>query len=222
MTEIDKINRPVIPLILILLPLITVCTFLLSSGTSAKYSFWPGYHILITDFKDNSEISSILENEDNFTEVVSRYNTELEYSNYNELKKISISSLIKRFNPSDPRFDKYMQSAESYFITESGGREKEIIYIKTDLSENKTSVILENILPEENSWEIASLSNSRLTFIAPAVFLSILHPACIFKKMKSFIFSFFIFIPLDGCHTKNRYQSLLCCCFKYLFYQLYN
>ena len=193
MTDKDKIIRrqTVIPLILIMLPLMAVFILTLSSGISSKYSFWPGYHILITDYKDNSEISALLENDDNFYEIVSRYNTDIEYSNFNELEKISISSLNDRFNPADPRFDSFMKSADSYFKTESESIEKEIIYLKTDLSENKTAAVLENIIPEEYSWEIASLSFSRLSFIAPAVFLLITALLIFLKKMKS-IFFFFI------------------------------
>ena len=192
MTDIDKLigKKTVIPIILILISVIVFISFSLRQIPSKKYSFWPGYHILLLDKQDNSSVSLLLQNENHFEEVISRYSTEVEYTNYNELKKVGISSLENRFNMLDPRLDRYMKSLPLFFFTESEGEEKEIIYLKTSLSEDESSELLSELIPEKTAWEIASAAGSRSSFLYPLLFAVITASLVYVKKMKSFFFFF--------------------------------
>ena len=193
MTDIDKLigKKTVIPIILILFALLLVIYFFCGSLPDKKYSFRPGYHILLLDKQDNSLISSLLDKSGRFDEIISSYNTDVEYTDYNKLKTVKVSRLKERFNTLDPRLDSFMDSVQKYFFTASDDFEKEIIYIKTSLSESETVSILNDLLPEKTVWKIASLSrNSRIRFLYPFLFALITASLVYVKKMKSFFFFF--------------------------------
>ncbi len=193
MTDIDLILRKKtnLPVILILIIAATALFSVLDETPSKKHSFWPGYHLLLVSRNNDSSleyISDLLVGEKIFDEIVSKYNTEIEYSNYNKLEKIRISSLEKRFNQQDPRYDSFMKKVPNYFETESEGVRKDIIYIKTLLTERRTESVLENILPDNTEWEIASVNLKKSVFINSAVFLLIIASLVYVKKMKSAFF----------------------------------
>ncbi len=201
MTDIDTIVRKttVIYILLILAALLTFAATVLFKIPSGKFSLWSGYHILVVDKYESgnevpesrlSALSELLEKEGSFDEIVSRYNTEIEYSNYNELRKVKLSDLEKRFNILDPRYDSYMKKIPLYFTTGDEKDEKEIYYIKTSMSEDEAVSVLDSIMPESMVWEIASMSVARSVFILPAIFILITASLVFIKKMKSMFFLF--------------------------------
>ena len=190
MTDIDKLigKKTVIPIVLVLISVLFVIYLFTGNLPSKKYSFWNGYHILLLDKQDNSMISALLEDCGSFNEIISRYNTDIEYTDYNELKTVKLSNVKNRFNALDPRFDSFMKSVQKYFFTEIEGREKEIIYLKTDLSESQTVPVISELIPEKTEWEVASVSASRLSFIYPVLFFLIAASLVYVKKIKSVFF----------------------------------
>ena len=200
MTEISNITRGK-TVLLIVLSLVLILSALFSvviTMHDKKYSFWPGYHLLLVEKKDNQALSELLEKEMSFKEIISKYNTDVEFSNYSTLKKVMLYRVNERFNSLDPRFDKYMKNAGAYFETESGSMEYEIIYIKTDLSEQETSEILENIIDKKIKWELASVSYRNFRYLILSVYLIISAALMYVKKLKSPFFFFFIIRMVSG------------------------
>ena len=194
MTEISNITRGK-TVLLIVLSLVLILSALFSvviTMHDKKYSFWPGYHLLLVEKKDNQALSEQLEKEMRFKEIISKYNTDVEFSNYSTLKKVMLYRVYERFNSLDPRFDKYMKNAGAYFETESGSMEYEIIYIKTDLSEQETSEILENIIDKKIKWELASVSYRNFRYLILSVYLIISAALMYVKKLKSPFFFFLL------------------------------
>ena len=177
-----------VQLVLTSVLLMSAVIMLLNIIPEKKYSFWPGYHILVINKGDNSRTAEILEKEGSFTEIVSRYNTEIEYSNYNDLEEIELSRIPDRFNNLDPRLDSYMKKAAGFFNAEFKGKGYEIIYLKTELSENETAAVLKKLLNGKTEWQIASASYPVFKWMIFTVYLIIISTLVYVKKIKSYIF----------------------------------
>ncbi len=156
---------------------------------SARYSFWNGYHLLLLEKRENnSDISGIIENAEGFDRVVSKYNTSLEFTNYNTLEKVLLSDIERRFNPEDPRLDPFMKEAGKYFTAFFRGESYDIIYIKTDFSERKTAAVLRNILGKDIKWKLAFKYSLLYRYFVMLLFISVIASLIYVKHIKTYIF----------------------------------
>jgi hypothetical protein len=112
-----------------------------------------GYHVLITEETDYTPlISERLEKSGFFDEVVSKYNTYLEYSDFAELQLIRIDRIEKRFNQSDPRFDSFLQKAGNYFKAYKGEKEYSLFYLKSEAGYQTVKNVVASLIGTDRFW----------------------------------------------------------------------
>ena len=134
--------------------------FAISNVKSVNINGWKGYHTLLVEKStDNNSIYTKLRESDFFSEVVSEYNTEVEYSNYNSLSYITVDKLEKRFNKQDPRFDDFIGKISGYFNAYSDNKPYSVYYLKTDASYNQASDAINFILGSNYRWLMPKYEN---------------------------------------------------------------
>ena len=114
---------------------------------------WKGYHILIVEENGNTQhVLDRLVKSGFFDEVVSKYNTYAEYSDFNELQLIRIDRIEGRFNHSDPRLDSFLKKAGNYFRAFKGENEYSVFYLKSDAGYQAVKNAVITLLGTDHYW----------------------------------------------------------------------
>jgi hypothetical protein len=84
--------------------------FAISKAENIDIKGWKGCRILLVEKSmDNDSIYKKLKESNFFDEVISKYNTEVAYSNYNSLSYITVDKIEKRFHPQDPSLSNFIK-----------------------------------------------------------------------------------------------------------------
>ncbi len=109
----------------------------LSAGHFKSDRIWDDYYIIgIPEGEAYTSAEVISSDSILSTEIVSAYNTEFDFNDFGTIEKTSLSEIGERFVAGDPRLDDYISGANEYFfIKAKDGRDYELIYVKSELSE---------------------------------------------------------------------------------------
>lgn len=136
---------------------------------------WHNYLIFLVE-KDGreKEVFKKLEKSDSFmasvTEIISPYNTLINYTNYNNLDSVTVDKISSRFHPADPRYDKFMQNVPSYFSGKLGETECTVFYFgkKEGYSLSSVNKAAAEILGEPKSLYNWIIPEGGATYFKPA------------------------------------------------------
>ncbi|MCL2480655.1 MAG: hypothetical protein FWF38_02980 [Spirochaetaceae bacterium] len=138
---------------------------------------------------DNS-IYTKLQESNFFDEVVSEYNTEVAYTNYNSLSYITVDKIEKRFKQQDPRFDNYIRKISGYFRAYLDDNPYSVYYLKTETGYSQTSAVIDSILGSDYSWIMPKYENYQLNTILLFIYILILLIFICNSKKQWFIYIF--------------------------------
>ena len=162
----------------------------ISNVKSVNIKGWKGYHILLADksMDTDDSIYKKLRESDFFDEVISEYNTEVAYSNYNSLSYVTVDKIEKRFKHQDPRFDNYLRKISGYFKAYSGDKLYSVYYLKTEAGYSQTYAIVDSALGSDYNWIIPKYENYQLKSILLLLYILILFIFIFNSKKQWFIY----------------------------------
>jgi hypothetical protein len=136
------------------------------------------YTVLVRRDRINAEDYARIDKE--FT-TVHYYNTKVSYFDYRELTEIPLEEVSTRFDPLDPRVDKYMRNVDNYFFSPDGVYS--IIYIRTRTDPVSLVFELRDIFgPLKSGWFVADIHIVRHVVLAGSFILLVLLCAVLSPK----------------------------------------
>jgi len=165
-----------------------------SNVTSADIGIigWKGYHTLLVEKSmDNDDtIYRKLQESNFFNEVISKYNTEVVYTNYNSLSYITVDKIEERFHKQDPRLTYFMRNILGYFKGYFDYKPASIYYLRTDVGYTQTYAVIESILGNNYNWTIPKYENHHLDKVLLVLYILILFVFIYNSKKQWFIYLF--------------------------------
>ena len=164
--------------------------FAVSNVKNVNIKGWKGYHILLVEksMDTDDSIYKTLQQSDFFDEVISEYNTEVAYSNYNSLSYITVDKIGKRFKHQDPRFDNFIRKISGYFKAYSGEKPYSVYYLKTEAGYSQTSAAVDSALGSGYNRIIPKYENYQLNNILLLSYILILFVFIYNSKKQWFIY----------------------------------
>jgi len=153
---------------------------------------WKGYHILLVEKSMDSDdyIYRRLQESNFFNEVISKYNTEVVYTNYNTLSYITVDKIEERFHPQDPRLTDFMKSIPGYFKGYLDHKPASVYYLRTDAGYVQTFAAVDSILGSNYNWTIPKYENHHLDKLLLVLYILILFVFIYNSKKQWFIYLF--------------------------------
>ncbi|MCL2294575.1 MAG: hypothetical protein FWC36_06905 [Spirochaetes bacterium] len=149
---------------------------------------WEGFQILLIEKSmDNRYIYRKLLDTDFFDEVISKYNTQVAYTNYNTLTYMTVDRIENRFNPQDPRFSNFLRRVPEYFKAYVNNKPFSVYYLRTEADYWQTSAVVESVLGNNYNWIIPKYENNRFGIILLFLYLMILSIFVYNNKKKWFV-----------------------------------
>ena len=147
-----------------------------SNVKSINIKSWKEYHILLVEKSMDSDDSIFikLQKSNFFDEIISEYNSEVAYSNYNSLSYITVDKIEKRFKHQDPRYDNYLSKISGYFKAHLDNKPYSVYYLKTEADYDQVYAIINSILGYEYNWIIPKYENYQTNTILLIIYISIL------------------------------------------------
>ncbi|MCL2705219.1 MAG: hypothetical protein FWE72_03315 [Spirochaetaceae bacterium] len=151
---------------------------------------WKGYHILLVEknMDNDNSIYTKLQESNFFDEIISEYNTEVAYTNYNSLSYITVDKIEKRFKQQDPRFDNFIRKISGYFRAYFDDNLYSVYYLKTEVGYSQTFAAINSILENNYSWIMPKYENYQLNTILLFLYILILLIFVYNNKKQWFIY----------------------------------
>lgn len=167
--------------------LYAVCTVSVTQHTNR---IWKNHYTVLVR-RDRIKTENFDRIDKNFT-AVHYYNTEVEFFDYPGLERIPLREVNARFDPLDPRADRYIRNLGQYFS--SPDNKYAIIYINTATNPLSLVLSLRKLLgPSGGDWYVADVRIIKHLFLTGAFVVLVF--LCTFISSKNRFFAFLYGLP---------------------------
>jgi hypothetical protein len=121
---------PVVRVIVSCLPVVIgFSLFFLVPSSRDGTQVWKGYYTLLVDRSHNSELIQERLEKNGIPDPVSYVSATVGYNDFGNQRVLPLSEVPDRFDPADPRFDKFMKRLPALFMARDGDREFHVFYL---------------------------------------------------------------------------------------------
>jgi len=195
----------------IILVLGIIVPLLLPSLLEVK-QLWKGYYTVIYENENSTDKITSFFRKHNIGPVISKETSQAGFYDFSQFEYIPVQKVDSHFLDEDPRYDEYLKMLP-YFFHPKGNKEKNIMYVRSDMPILGFYSFLKKHSTEINGK--IRLADISFSWVYAAAFIIILF-GMLYVSRSYKLFSFLVSVPWVGAVLFSSYRFFLISVFLYI------